>query len=250
MPIAPASSRTTSEERSAHGRRDRQRMSGAAMGGGPVHDPEPACGSTPPNDSHYFLVPGLIVLVMTLIGALLTAMVMAREWERGTFEALFVTPVRSGEILLGKTIPYFVPRGARARALRASARSSCSASRFAARSRCCSAPRCSMCWSRSAWGCSSPPFQEPARRQPAHHARDLHAGAHVVGVHVRSAQHAGGHPGHHVSAAGAVLRGAAADRLPGRRHLVRDPAQCGGARAHGGAARLLPAARSPARGLA
>ncbi len=59
------------------------------------------------DDSHYFLVPGLIVLVMTLIGAFLTAMVVAREWERGTFEALFVTPVRSGEILLGKTIPYF-----------------------------------------------------------------------------------------------------------------------------------------------
>jgi ABC-2 type transport system permease protein len=59
-------------------------------------------------DSHYFLVPGLVVLVMTLIGALLTALVMAREWERGTLEALFVTPVRSGEILLGKTIPYFV----------------------------------------------------------------------------------------------------------------------------------------------
>lgn len=59
------------------------------------------------NESRYFLVPGLIVLVMTLIGALLTAMVMAREWERGTIEALFVTPVRSDEILLGKTIPYF-----------------------------------------------------------------------------------------------------------------------------------------------
>ncbi len=59
------------------------------------------------DDSHYFLVPGLIVLVMTLIGAFLTAMVVAREWERGTFEALFVTPVRSEEILLGKTIPYF-----------------------------------------------------------------------------------------------------------------------------------------------
>jgi ABC-2 type transport system permease protein len=59
------------------------------------------------NESRYFLVPGLIVLVMTLIGALLTSLVVAREWERGTIEALFVTPVRPAEILLGKTIPYF-----------------------------------------------------------------------------------------------------------------------------------------------
>lgn len=59
------------------------------------------------NESRYFLVPGLVVLVMTLIGAMLTTLVMAREWERGTFEALFVTPVRAEEILLGKTIPYF-----------------------------------------------------------------------------------------------------------------------------------------------
>ncbi len=60
------------------------------------------------NDSHYFLVPGLVVLIMTLIGAFLTTLVMAREWERGTLEALFVTPVRAGEILLAKMIPYFV----------------------------------------------------------------------------------------------------------------------------------------------
>jgi len=60
------------------------------------------------NNSSYFLVPGLIVLVMTLIGALLTSMVMAREWERGTLEALLVTPVRREEILLGKTLPYFL----------------------------------------------------------------------------------------------------------------------------------------------
>src|SRR5262249_42297046 len=59
------------------------------------------------NESRYFLVPGLVVLIMTLIGALLTALVMAREWERGTLESLFVTPVRADEILLGKTIPYF-----------------------------------------------------------------------------------------------------------------------------------------------
>jgi len=60
------------------------------------------------NESRFFLVPGLVVLVMTLIGALLTSLVVAREWERGTIEALFVTPVRPGEILLGKTVPYFV----------------------------------------------------------------------------------------------------------------------------------------------
>ncbi len=59
-------------------------------------------------DSHYFLVPGLVVLIMTLTGALLTALVMAREWEQGTLESLFVTPVRTGEILIGKTLPYFL----------------------------------------------------------------------------------------------------------------------------------------------
>ena len=59
------------------------------------------------NESRYFLVPGLIVLIMTLIGAFLTSLVVAREWERGTMEALFVTPVRPDEILLGKTLPYF-----------------------------------------------------------------------------------------------------------------------------------------------
>lgn len=60
------------------------------------------------NSSTWYLVPGLIVLIMTLIGAFLTALVMAREWERGTLESLFVTPVRPLEILLAKIIPYFI----------------------------------------------------------------------------------------------------------------------------------------------
>jgi ABC-2 type transport system permease protein len=60
------------------------------------------------NTSTWYLVPGLIVLIMTLVGAFLTAMVMAREWERGTLEALFVSPVRPNEILLAKIIPYFL----------------------------------------------------------------------------------------------------------------------------------------------
>jgi len=58
--------------------------------------------------SRNFLVPGLIAIIMTLIGTLLTSMVVAREWERGTWEALMVTPVGVAEILLGKIIPYFI----------------------------------------------------------------------------------------------------------------------------------------------
>jgi ABC-2 type transport system permease protein len=58
--------------------------------------------------SRNFLVPGLIAVIMTLIGALLTALVVAREWERGTMEALMVTPVAVHEILLGKLLPYFI----------------------------------------------------------------------------------------------------------------------------------------------
>ena len=58
--------------------------------------------------SRDYLVPGLIVVIMTLIGALLTALVMAREWERGTMEALIVTPVAMWEVLLGKLIPYYL----------------------------------------------------------------------------------------------------------------------------------------------
>lgn len=58
--------------------------------------------------SRNYLVPGLVAIIMTLIGALLTALVMAREWERGTMEALLVTPASMSEILLGKLIAYFV----------------------------------------------------------------------------------------------------------------------------------------------
>lgn len=58
--------------------------------------------------SRNFLIPGLVAVIMTLIGALLTSMVMAREWERGTMEAMLSTPVRMWEILLGKLLPYFL----------------------------------------------------------------------------------------------------------------------------------------------
>ena len=58
--------------------------------------------------STWYLVPGLIALVMTLIGAFLTSLLIAREWERGTLESLFVTPVRPLEIVLAKLAPYLL----------------------------------------------------------------------------------------------------------------------------------------------
>ncbi|MBE3638812.1 ABC transporter permease [Mangrovicoccus algicola] len=59
-------------------------------------------------DSTWFFVPGLIALVMTLIGAFLTSLLIAREWERGTLESLFVTPARPTEMVLAKLAPYVV----------------------------------------------------------------------------------------------------------------------------------------------
>lgn len=60
------------------------------------------------SNSTWYLVPGLIVLILTLIGAFLTCLLIARERERGTLEALFVTPVRPFELVLAKLAPYFV----------------------------------------------------------------------------------------------------------------------------------------------
>ena len=58
-------------------------------------------------ESRYFLLSGSLAIVMTLIGTLLTGLVVSREWERGTMEALISTPVGKWEIVGGKTIPYF-----------------------------------------------------------------------------------------------------------------------------------------------
>lgn len=59
-------------------------------------------------ESRNFLMPGSLAIVMTLIGTLLTALVVAREWERGTMEALMSTPVHISELIIGKLIPYFI----------------------------------------------------------------------------------------------------------------------------------------------
>ena len=69
---------------------------------------EPRIWFNPEVNSRNFLVPGAVAIIMTLIGTLLTALVVAREWERGTMEALMATPLGRAEFLLGKLIPYFV----------------------------------------------------------------------------------------------------------------------------------------------
>jgi ABC-2 type transport system permease protein len=69
---------------------------------------EPRVWFNPAVSSRDYLVPGLIAVIMTLTGALLTALVIAREWERGTMEALMVTRVSMNEILISKLVPYFL----------------------------------------------------------------------------------------------------------------------------------------------
>ncbi len=74
----------------------------------PVINTEVRTWYNPDLNSHYFIVPGSIAITMTLIGILLTSLVVAREWERGTMEAMLSTSVKSIHIVLGKYIPYFI----------------------------------------------------------------------------------------------------------------------------------------------
>ena len=69
---------------------------------------EPRYWYNPSAQSRNFLIPGSITVIMTVIGALLTSLVVAREWERGTMEALLASPVTRVELLLSKIIPYYV----------------------------------------------------------------------------------------------------------------------------------------------
>jgi ABC-2 type transport system permease protein len=62
----------------------------------------------PELESRNSLIPGALAIIMAIIGTLLTALVVAREWERGTMEALMATPVTIVELMAGKLIPYFI----------------------------------------------------------------------------------------------------------------------------------------------
>ncbi len=62
----------------------------------------------PEMTTRYTLLPGSIAIIMSMIGTLLTALVVSREWERGTMEAMMATSLRIHEMLIAKITPYFL----------------------------------------------------------------------------------------------------------------------------------------------
>ncbi|MGE5309127.1 MAG: ABC transporter permease [Deltaproteobacteria bacterium] len=73
----------------------------------PPVDLRPRVWFNPDLRSRNYIVPGLIAIIMMVVGGLLTGLTVSREWERGTMEQLISTPVHRSEIILGKLIPYF-----------------------------------------------------------------------------------------------------------------------------------------------
>jgi ABC-2 type transport system permease protein len=158
---------------------------------------EPRYWFNPELESRRALIPGAIAIVMTIIGTMLTALVVAREWERGTMEAVLSTPASVAEILIGKLLPYFVlgmlsTLGAAALAVFV----------FGVPMR----------GSLAALLLLSAVFMVPALGQgllisslgtqpvPGSADRAVHglpAGFHAVGLSVRDRRHAGADPGHH-----------------------------------------------------
>ena len=87
--------------------RDWQRAMGANAGG-LVVDTRLRMRFNPTLESVNLFVPGLIALILTMVTALMTAVSLSREKERGTFEVLLVSPLRPWQIILGKVLPYLV----------------------------------------------------------------------------------------------------------------------------------------------
>ncbi len=59
-------------------------------------------------ESRNFIIPGIIAVIIMIVGAMLTALVIAREYENGTMETIRSLPIQAGELLIGKAIPYFL----------------------------------------------------------------------------------------------------------------------------------------------
>ena len=73
-----------------------------------VVDLEPRVWFNEGLESRYFIIPGVVAVILALVGAQLTSLTVAREWERGTMEQLVSTPVTPFEVMAGKLLPYFL----------------------------------------------------------------------------------------------------------------------------------------------
>jgi len=91
----------------SHGARAAPAVTGAGrtLRGPPIRI-ESRTWYNPELESRHMIVPGLIAVIMSMISAMLTALTVAREWERGTMEQLAATPVTRLEVVLGKLVPY------------------------------------------------------------------------------------------------------------------------------------------------
>jgi ABC-2 type transport system permease protein len=74
----------------------------------PPFELQPRVLYNPALESRNMIVPGLVAVIMSIIAAMLTALTVAREWERGTMEQLAATPVSRLEVVLGKLLPYLM----------------------------------------------------------------------------------------------------------------------------------------------
>ncbi len=84
-----------------------ERTGGAAVAVPPTVEPRFRIWFNPALNHTYFIVPGVIAVIMMIMAVMLTSLAIAREWETGTMEQLISTPARPFEIVLGKLLPYF-----------------------------------------------------------------------------------------------------------------------------------------------
>jgi ABC-2 type transport system permease protein len=154
--------------------------------------------------SRNMIVPGLVATIMMIISAMLTALTIAREWERGTMEQLAATPVTRVEVVLASCFPISGSASRRRAHLRAGRADS--ACRSAAACRC--SPYCRSCswWARSGWGSSSPPRPSPSSSPPRWRCSPRTCRVPALGIHVRARSDA---------AAAARCRPGAGALLPG-----------------------------------
>jgi ABC-2 type transport system permease protein len=83
-------------------------MTTIASRGSPQVTPKTRVWFNPDLKSRNFFVPGVIALLLTLVSLILTSFSIVREWEGGTMEQLIVTPLRPTELIVGKTLPFFL----------------------------------------------------------------------------------------------------------------------------------------------